>query len=191
MCAITKRDYSSFSTSSEATTTSASPVTKRRRPACDSSSSDASSSSFVSEQSSSSRKQRRSVSFAPNEEVRVVPRWTAEESIASWYSAIDVTLFKIQEGTDAALLRCLISNASCVEHLPQDASIYRGLERLLSPQIVVEIKNRRRATVKSVILEQERQKGCNEAMDAEKIAEVSRCCSNKAAAWAHSLGSLA
>lgn len=104
---------------------------------------------------------------------------------------MDIALFKLQEGTDATLLRHLISNAPTVAQLPQETALYRGLERLLSPSITREIKARRRVCVRSVLNEQEVQRrGGVEAEGVERLSEVSRCTSDKAAAWARTLGSL-
>ena len=134
------------------------------------------------------KKPRRSVSFLPAVNVQTIPKWTPEENLAAWYSPLDIHVFKLQEGTDAALLRCIIDNASCITQLPQDVSVYRGLERLLSPQITNEIKDRRKEIVIRVLKEQDRQDiGLD---DIERIAEVSRCCSEKAMIWACTLGSL-
>ena len=79
-----------------------------------------------------------------------------------------------------------------MEHLPQEASLYRGLERLLSPQIIVEIKERRKVTIKSVLVEQamQRRRGVDVPVDEMKLAEVSRFYSEKAAVWARNLGGL-
>ena len=109
--------------------------------------------------------------------------------MASWYTTLDVHLFKLQEGTDAALLRCIIGNASSISQLPQDCSHYRGLERLLSTQITNEIKERRKNIVKSVLIEQARQQSQG-LIDVEQIAKISRTVSDKASFWATTLGSL-
>ena len=129
------------------------------------------------------------VSFASSVNIQTIPKWTSEESMASWYTTLDIHLFKLQEGTDAALLRCIIGNASSIGQLPQDVSIYRGLERLLSSQITNEIKERRKNIVKSVLVEQARQHGQG-LIDIDQIAKVSRTCSDKATLWATTLGSL-
>ena len=135
------------------------------------------------------KKRRSVVSFASSVNVQTIPKWTSEESMASWYTTLDIHLFKLQEGTDAALLRCIIGNASSIGQLPQDCSHYRGLERLLSTQITNEIKERRKNIVKSVLVEQARQQS-HGSIDVEQIAKVSRTFSDKAALWATTLGSL-
>ena len=109
--------------------------------------------------------------------------------MASWYTTLDIHLFKLQEGTDAALLRYIIGNASSISQLPQDCSHYRGLERLLSTQITNEIKERRKNIVKSVLIEQARQQSQG-LIDVEQIAKISRTVSDKASFWATTLGSL-
>mmetsp|Transcript_27313 Transcript_27313/g.49259 ORF Transcript_27313/g.49259 Transcript_27313/m.49259 type:complete len:224 (+) Transcript_27313:93-764(+) len=190
-----------------ATTTGATALkrvgTKRRRLDCCNSDTNPSSSSSSSTMmltpsrsqaphtASQNKRRQRTVHFAASTETRIVPKWTKAERASSWYSALDVALFKLQEGSDAAILRCLISNALCVEHLPQEASLYRGLERLLSPQIIVEIKERRKVTIKSVLVEQamQRRRGLK-VVDEMKLAEVSRFYSEKASVWASNLGSL-
>ena len=136
-------------------------------------------------------KRRRSsvVSFASSVNVQTIPKWTSEESLASWYTTLDIHLFKLQEGTDAALLRCIIGNASSIGQLPQDTSVYRGLERLLSTQITNEIKERRKNIVKSVLVEQAKQQSQG-SIDIEQIAKISRTCSEKAVLWGTTLGSL-
>jgi len=136
-------------------------------------------------------KRRRSsvVSFASSVNVQTIPKWTSEESMASWYTTLDIHLFKLQEGTDAALLRCIIGNASSIGQLPQDTSVYRGLERLLSTQITNEIKERRKNIVKYVLVEQARQQSQG-LIDIEQIAKVSRTYSDKATRWGATLGSL-
>ena len=136
-------------------------------------------------------KRRRSsvVSFASSVNVQTIPKWTSEESLASWYTTLDIHLFKLQEGTDAALLRCIIGNASSIGQLPQDVSVYRGLERLLSTQITNEIKERRKNIVKSVLVEQAKQQSQG-SIDIEQIAKISRTCSEKAVLWGTTLGSL-
>ena len=135
------------------------------------------------------RRRRSVVSFASSVNVQTIPKWTSEESMASWYTTLDIHLFKLQEGTDAALLRCIIGNASSIAQLPQDVANYRGLERLLSTQITNEIKERRKNIVKSVLVEQARQQSQG-LIDIEQIAKVSRTFSDKAALWATTLGSL-
>ena len=135
------------------------------------------------------RRRRSVVSFASSVNVQTIPKWTSEESMASWYTTLDIHLFKLQEGTDAALLRCIIGNASSIGQLPQDTSVYRGLERLLSTQITNEIKERRKNIVKSVLVEQARQQSQG-LIDIEQIAKISRTCSDKATLWATTLGSL-
>ena len=136
-------------------------------------------------------KRRRSngVSFSPSVDVQTIPRWTPEENTASWYNALDIHLFKLQEGTDATLLRHVISSASAIDQLPQDTSIYRGLERLLSEQITNEIKERRKDVVKHVLTEQYEQ-DLSGVDDSDRIAYVSRQISEKATVWAVQLGSL-
>mmetsp|Transcript_56529 Transcript_56529/g.120057 ORF Transcript_56529/g.120057 Transcript_56529/m.120057 type:complete len:201 (+) Transcript_56529:122-724(+) len=199
MCIITtKRDHSMVSITASPCSNS-SPIkeecadlsrpTKRSRP------DDAAvppSSSFLAD-STTSRTARR-VRFAPAPETCTVQRWTEQESSSAWYTGLDVALFKLQEGTDAALLRCLISNAPCVAQLPQDVSLYRGLERLLSPQITDEIKERRRCVVKRVLAEQAEQRVggliANSVDGEARIAEASRRRSEKATIWARSMGSL-
>ena len=135
------------------------------------------------------RRRRSVVSFASSVNVQTIPKWTSEESMASWYTTLDIHLFKLQEGTDAALLRCIIGNASSIGQLPQDVANYRGLERLLSTQITNEIKERRKNIVKSVLVEQARQQSQG-LIDIEQIAKISRTCSDKATLWGTTLGSL-
>lgn len=148
-------------------------------------------------------KKKRSVHFAETAEVRVLPKQeqegeSSQPKFKSWYTPIDISLFKLQEGTDAAVLRCIISQASSIEHLPQDAAVYRGLERLLSPQIVFEIRGRRKLVVKAVLTEQaclrQRRLGgdmsVKENEEVLRLAQVSRCCTEKASVWARTLGSL-
>jgi len=64
----------------------------------------------------------------------------------------------------------------------------------LSPQIVREIKERRKGVVKNVLVEQARQRSVRSdgkgVLDEMKLAEVSKCCSEKGAVWARNLGSL-
>ena len=135
------------------------------------------------------RRRSKGVSFSPSVDVQTIPRWTPEENTASWYNALDIHLFKLQEGTDATLLRHVISSASAIDQLPQDTSIYRGLERLLSEQITNEIKERRKDVVKHVLTEQYEQDRLG-LDDCDRIANVSRQISEKATMWAVQLGSL-
>ena len=208
MCTITKRPYSAVSMidmplprsispeeQEEAPVTRSLPLKKRRRLvldlSCDGRVTPSTEPALTGKPSSmkKTKKAKKSVSFAPNASVRPVPKWTREEYTAAWYNGIDISLFKLQEGTDAALLRALLSNAPCVQYLPQDTSVYRGLERLLSPQITSEIKERRRTVVKCVLFEQalQRQQGI---CDVNRIGNVSKCCTEKASIWALTLGSL-
>lgn len=90
--------------------------------------------------------------------------------------------FRYQESVDSALLRTLIQAAAAIDSLPQESAVYRGLERLLSDQITREIYERRKRCVMSVLATQKR------GLDAEVIAQVSRNCTEKAAAWALTLG---
>lgn len=144
-------------------------------------------------------------SSSSSDSVRTVPRWTPQEHAAAWYSAVDVALFKLQEGTDAAVLRCLIASSPSVESLPRDPSVYRGLERLLSPRITSEIKERRRGVVRAVLVEQAVQRrrrmvssslqggvveGVPTREDELRLAEVSRSVAEGATAWALTLGGL-
>ena len=205
MCTITKRPYSAVSMdmplprsiSPEEQEIHSLPLKKRRRLdldfCCDGritpSAEPINNSKPSSMKKKSSNKSKRSVSFSPNASIHPVPKWTPQEHTAAWYTGIDTCLFKLQEGTDAALLRALLANAPCVQHMPQNTSIYRGLERLLSPQITSEIKERRRTVVKCVLIEQalQRQQG---VCDVNRIADVSRSCTEKASVWALTLGSL-
>ncbi len=137
--------------------------------------------------SSLSRKRSRkeaSVSFASvPHQTHVVPRWTEYEYTSSWYSKRDLFAFQCQESSDAAMLRTLIQATTAIEHLPQEPSVYRGLERLLSPQIYSEIAERRKRCLMSVLVAQHR------GLNRDKIAEVSQKISDKGAEWALTLGS--
>ena len=92
--------------------------------------------------------------------------------------------FKLQESLDAAVLRTLIRTSSTIETLPQDSAVYRGLEHLLSPQLISEISDRRNRCVMGVL------KAQHSGLGIEKIAQVSENFSDKAAAWALTLGSI-
>ena len=139
---------------------------------------------------SSSRKRQRSkkestVRFASvPHQTHVVPRWTKDEATSSWYSKRDLFTFRRQESVDAAVLRSLIQTATTIDTLPQETAVYRGLERLLSSQIACEISDRRKRCVMSVLVAQHR------GLDMELIAQVSKNFTEKAAAWALTLGSI-
>ena len=125
------------------------------------------------------------VRFTPKpHDIHVVPRWTEEETSNSWYSQKDIFIFRYQEAMDGALLRNIIKSTPTIDTLPQEAAIYRGLERLLSDQIAQEICDRRNRCVIGVLLAQ--RKGLSE----EVMAMVSRNYSEKGVAWALTLGSI-
>ena len=139
------------------------------------------------------KKQPRRVHFAESvHDVQIIPRKTADEIAEAWYTKLDIALFKLGEREDATLLRYTITstNNSLDELLTKESvSIYRGLERLLSSQIVAEINKRRLFVVKSVILEQALQRRYLKT-DVLRIAKVSKKYSEKATLWARTLGSL-
>ena len=87
-----------------------------------------------------------------------------------------------KEATDAAILRTLIQTTTNIETMPQEPAVYRGLERLLSPQIASEIFDRRKRCVMSVLVAQHR------GLNVDLIAQVSQNISDKGAAWALTLG---
>lgn len=117
-------------------------------------------------------------------QTHVVPRWTKDEASSSWYSKLDIFAFKHQQSIDAAILRTLIQAAPTIDALPQEASTYRGLEQLLSGQIAYEISDRRKQCVMSVLVAEQI------GLDMELIAQVSMNFTEKAAAWALTLGSI-
>ena len=138
------------------------------------------------------KKQTRRVHFAESvHDVQIIPRKTADENAAAWYTKLDIALFKLGEREDATLLRYIIASTNSLDELltKESASIYRGLERLLSSQIVAEINKRRLFVVKSVILEQALQRRYLKT-DVLRIAKVSKKYSEKATLWARTLGSL-
>ena len=138
------------------------------------------------------KKQPRRVHFAESiHDVQIIPRKTADEIAEAWYTKLDITLFKLGEREDATLLRYIIASTNSLDELltKESASIYRGLERLLSSQIVAEISKRRLFVVKSVILEQALQRRYLKT-DVLRIANVSKKYSEKAKLWARTLGSL-
>jgi hypothetical protein len=135
--------------------------------------------------SASSSSSTAGVRFASEpHQVHITPRWSDIDITASWYSKHEIYTFKRLEKADAAILRTLIQTASTISTLPQESAVYRGLERLLSLQLVFEISNRRRQCVSSVLLAQ--RAGCN----CEDIAQVSRECTEKATSWALTLGQI-
>ena len=165
----------------------------RKRPlieACEPNEDDTQSTSRPISATSSSRKRQRSkkestVRFASvPHQTHVVPRWTKDEATSSWYSKRDLFTFRRQESVDAAVLRSLIQTATTIDTLPQETAVYRGLERLLSSQIACEISDRRKRCVMSVLVAQHR------GLDMELIAQVSKNFTEKAAAWALTLGSI-
>ena len=117
-------------------------------------------------------------------QTHIVPRWTKDEVTRSWYSTQDIFAFKHQESIDATILRTLIHAAPTIDTLPQDAALYRGLERLLSDQIICEISYRRKRCLVGVLVAQ--QKG----FDVELIAQVSKNITEKAVAWSLSMGKM-
>lgn len=138
------------------------------------------------------KKQTRRVHFAESvHDVQIIPRKTADENAAAWYTKLDIALFKLGEREDATLLRYIIASTNSLDELltKESASIYRGLERLLSSQIVAEINKRRLFVVKSVILEQALQRRYLKT-DVLRIAKVSKKYSEEATLWARTLGSL-
>ncbi|KAL7530205.1 hypothetical protein ACHAWF_003286 [Thalassiosira exigua] len=200
MCAVTAKRTNAMAMESFAALSSSSEPfrpTKRRRDEVPASVSPSPSLESLSSlagrvSASPSPRPRRRVSFSPSQPAVAPPaHWIDEGPAVSWYAPLDYALFKLQEGTDAALVRCRLEAAS--EHPERedliDVSAYRGLERLLTPQMSMDVNRRRRHVVKSVILEQRRQRklGLN---DGAELAEVSRRRSEKAAAWARTLGSL-
>jgi hypothetical protein len=127
------------------------------------------------------------VRFAPTpHQTHIIPRWTTTESSNSWYSKTDIVTFRYQEAIDASILRQLIAQTPTIHDLPQDSAVYRGLERLLSESILCEINNRRKHCVWNVLMAQ-RLGGLD---DVEGIARVSMACTEKAVAWALTLGSM-
>jgi len=131
------------------------------------------------------RKKERTVRFASVlHQTHIVPRWTKDEVTRSWYSTQDIFAFKHQESIDATILRTLIHAAPTIVTLPQDAALYRGLERLLSDQIICEISYRRKRCLVGVLVAQ--QKG----FDVELIAQVSKNITEKAVAWSLSMGKM-
>ena len=167
-------DTTTTTTKKAKTTTTATPAPqdrkRQRRKTADSSSSSSSSTGGV--------------RFASEPQVHITPRWTSDDITASWYSKHEIYTFKRLERADAALLRTLIQTSSTISTLPQESAVYRGLERLLSLQLVFEISNRRRQCVSSVLLAQ--RAGCT----CEDIAQVSRECTEKATSWALTLGQI-
>lgn len=115
----------------------------------------------------------------------VVPRLTEDENASAWYSRQDINAFKLQESLDAAFLRSLLQTTPTIEALPQEPALYRGLERLLSPQIIYEIAHRRERCKKGVIFAQK-----IVGLDAESIAQVSKNFTDDATEWALHLASL-
>jgi hypothetical protein len=130
------------------------------------------------------RKERRhAVHFAAvPHQTHLVPRWTEDETASSWYSKHDVFAFKLQETVDAVMIRTLIQAEPTIDTLPQEAAVYRGLERLWSDQTTCEITERRKRCVMGVLIAQQR------GLDMELIAQVSKNFSEKAADWALTLG---
>ncbi|KAL7426799.1 hypothetical protein ACHAXM_000626 [Skeletonema potamos] len=127
------------------------------------------------------------VRFAPTpHQTHIIPRWTTTESSNSWYSKTDIVTFRYQEAIDASILRQLIAQTPTIHDLPQDSAVYRGLERLLSESILCEINNRRKHCVWNVLMAQ-RLGGLD---DVEGIARVCMACTEKAVAWALTLGSM-
>ena len=138
------------------------------------------------------KKQPRRVHFAESiHDVQIIPRKTADEIAEAWYTKLDIALFKLGEREDATLLRYIIASTNSLDELltKESANIYRGLERLLSSQIVAEINKRRLFVVKSVILEQALQRRYLKT-DVLRIAKVSKKYSEEAILWARTLGSL-
>jgi hypothetical protein len=117
-------------------------------------------------------------------QTRIVPRWTKDDVTRSWYSKHDISAFKHQESIDATILRTLIHVAPTIDTLPQEAALYRGLERLLCDQITSEISERRQRCVSNVLVAQYK------GLDMDLIAQVSKNITEKAAAWAFSMGSI-
>ena len=133
----------------------------------------------------SSTKKESSVRFASGpHDTHVLPRRSEEETRESWYSKQDIQIFRYLERIDGALLKAIIKAAPNVNTLPQDAAIYRGLERLLSSQIAEEMLTRRKRCTLGVLLAQQR------GFDSEAIARVSGNYSEKAVAWALTLGKI-
>jgi hypothetical protein len=129
------------------------------------------------------RKEPTTVRFASApHQTHLVPRWTEDETASSWYSKHDVFAFKLLETVDAVKIRALIQAEPTIDTLPQEAAVYRGLERLLSDQITCEITERRKRCVMGVLVAQQR------GLDMELIAQVSKNFSEKAADWALTLG---
>ena len=163
--------------------------TKRRRVEPHAESSSSNCCCFISDKSS------RSVRFSETNETNILSAPTSasqqqEDKINAWYSQQDIRRFKVQESSDAAVLRYLISAVpGSTDHMPQDSSIYRGLERLLSIDVATEMQGRRRSVVKSVLAEQLRQEADN-SYDVTRIANASLIHSGKATVWARTLGNL-
>lgn len=187
------QDEQLSSSVSTITMASPSPRQTRKRPlieACEHNEDDKQSMSRPISTTSSSRKRQRSkkestVRFASApHQTHVVPRWTKDEATSSWYSKSDIFAFRRQESVDAAILRSLIQTATTIDTLPQETAVYRGLERLLSSQIACEISDRRKRCVMSVLVAQHR------GLDMELIAQVSKNFTEKATAWALTLGSI-
>jgi len=125
------------------------------------------------------------VRFAPTpHQTHIIPRWTTNESTNSWYSKHDIFTFKYQESVDASTLRQLIQETPTIHDLPQESAVYRGLERLLSESIACEISDRRNLCVLNVLVAQ------LQGFDVEGIAQASMDCTEKAVAWALTLGSI-
>mmetsp|Transcript_233 Transcript_233/g.550 ORF Transcript_233/g.550 Transcript_233/m.550 type:complete len:199 (+) Transcript_233:87-683(+) len=148
------------------------------------------------DQERAKKKKKRSVRFAADDNsantITTIPRRTPAERSLSWYTMADVAIFRYYESNDAAILRYLMSDVTTAKLLPQDASVYNGLERLLSPQIANEIRVRRALVVKCVLMEQQRFRSSNcdlsESQEVLRLADVSRVCTAKAAVLARAFG---
>jgi hypothetical protein len=138
----------------------------------------------ITSESSSPSSSTGGVRFASEPQVHITPRWSDIDITNSWYSKHEINTFKRLERADAAILRTLIQTTSTISTLPQESAVYRGLERLLSLQLVCEISNRRRQCVSSVLTAQ------RAGYTFEDIAQVSMECTEKATSWALTLGQI-
>lgn len=130
------------------------------------------------------RRKQSAVRFASVPQTHVTPRWSDTETTSSWFSKYDIAAFKRQEYADAESLRTLIHTSPSIDYLPREPGLYRGLERLLSAQIICDISNRRKRCATSVLAAQ------REGLGLEQIAQASKKCTEMAASWAVTLGRL-
>jgi len=134
--------------------------------------------------------EQRKVSFGELSDVKFVENIALQHRADLWFSKDEIDSFKYELAHILQQVRLLgLTMAQFAEQNAQDTSAFLGLEDYLSKVTFLEIKNRRRAVIRAVLVEQDRQNRFG-IVDSEAIANVSRTVSDVAERRARIIGML-